>query len=562
MRLRTNLQLSAVLLVVVPLPLMLALRWAFGNVFGTDELDLALMAALMLVSVAAATVVVYHRFKVINRIRLLNAWTESVLAGNLDAKVTIPQGDDETARLARALETMVAHIKSSYADLHRTHLRYKQRAETNEQRAMASQMGAKHLSEALMRMKDSHVKTLNEERLKALEQVAKGVTHDFSEALTPIMATTDLLLARPELLGDQEKLLEHIRSIRKSAEQGRAVIRHLAGFFHQIPVSPGTVDVNRAVRIAIEQVESLWRTRQDSTVNRKSFQTKLGALPPIAGNEDDIREAVACLITNALEAMPDGGTATVVTRTAPSAVVIEVSDTGKGMEDNVKARATEPFFSTKGEPHNGMGLTLAASAARSHGGEIKLESEAGAGTKVTLTLPAKQTSAAGTVRLIATPPTIPEKLTVIVADDDRSTREVIAFAINSSGHRAVAVPDAEQCLAKMRDTRYDIAVIDYAMPGMRGDELASIIARTYPETAVIMLTGYGDIMAEQNEAPDFVDILLPKPISANELLTVLKKVPQVHWENKHRPKRITQIARPPQQPVPRHQAARTFTWEG
>jgi signal transduction histidine kinase/FixJ family two-component response regulator len=482
-----------------------------------------------------------------------------VLAGNLDAKVDIPPGDDEIARLARSLETMVAHIKSSYANLHHETVSYKQRAEMNEQRALASQMGAKHLSDALMRMKESQVKTVNEERLKALEQVAKGVTHDFSEALTPIMATTDLLLARPELLGDQEKLLEHIQSIRRSADQGRAVIRNLAGFFHQMPVSPNTVDVNRAVRIAIEQVESRWRTRQDAAAHRMSFRTQLGNLPPIAGNEDDIRDAVACLIANALEAMPDGGTATIVTRTAPSAAVIEVSDTGKGMPDDVKARAVEPFFSTKGGQHKGMGLTLAASTVRSHGGEIKVESDVATGTKVTLILPVREAQATGTARLIAVPPPVPEQLNVIVADDDRATREVIAFATNSSGHRAVAVPDGEQCLAKMRDARFDVAIIDYAMPGMRGDELAAIVARTYPETAVIMLTGFGDIMAEQNEVPGFVDILIPKPISANELLNVLKKAPQVHWENRHRPKRITQIARPPQH---QSRAEQTFKWEG
>lgn len=542
---------------------MLAFKWMFGSVFGSTKLDLAFMAALVLVGVGAATVVVCHNLKLLSRIRTLNAWVDSVLGGNLEAKVDLPAGDDEISRLARSLETMVSHIKASYANLHQEAISHKQRAEMNEQRATASQIGAKHLSDALMRLKESQNKTINEERFKALEQVAKGVTHDFSEALTPIMASTDLLLARPELMDDKEKLLEYVRSIRHSADQGRAVIRHLAGFFHQMPVAPATVDVNRAVRIAMEQVESAWRSRPESSLRHMLFRTHLGTVPPVSGNEDDVRTSVACLITNAIEAMPNGGTVTVATRTASQSVVVDVGDTGKGMPEEVKARSVEPFFSTKGSPHKGMGLTLAASTARSHGGDIHVESDPATGTRVTLSFPSHgaQTPAAAP-RLIERPPAVPEQLSVIVVDDDRATRDVIALATNAAGHRATAVSDADQCLARMRETVFDVAIVDFAMPGMRGDELAVIISRTYPDTAILMLTGFGDIMAEQNDVPEFVDIMIPKPISADELLAVLKKATLTHWENKHRTRRIAHIARPSHSHQRAAETEHSFKWEG
>lgn len=560
MRLQTSLQLSAVFPVVLPLTIILLLRWKFGFGSGSDALDITFMAVLALVGITMSAIIVSYNRRVLERMRLLNQWTDSVLAGNLDTKVAIPPGDDEISRLANALEKMLGDIKSSYSTLHQESLTYKQRAELNEQRASASQIGTKHLTEALARLKDSQTKTVNEERLKALEQVVRGVAHDVSEALTPIMATTDLLLTSPELADDKEKRTQHIQGIRQSAEQGREVIRHLAGFFHQIPVPQNNVDINHSLRDAIEQVESHWKTLPGNSARRVTLRTNMQIVPAVAGSEDDLREAFASIIANSFEAMPDGGTVTVVTRTAASNnVVIEINDTGKGMPEDVKLRAHEPFFSTKGASHKGMGLTRAAGTVRNHGGDIRIESEPGAGTRVTLSLPSRQVTP-GTERVISGPAANPRQMKVIIVDDDKATREIIAFVASTNGHTVAVAASAAECLDQMKSAAFDVAIVDLAMPDMRGDELAAVIARTYPLTAIVMLTGFGDIMKEEKNIPENIDILVPKPVSAKELLSVLEKAPKAHWEN--RQKRLqsatTAVAEERTQPG----KEQSFKWQG
>lgn len=555
MRLQTSLQLGAVFPVALPLALILLLRWRFGSLSGSNAFDGAFMAMVGLVGITMTAIITSYNRRIIDRIKMLNSWTESVLAGNLNHKADIPPGDDELTRLAQALERMLTDVKESYASLHHETASYKQRAEVHEQRATASQISTKHLTEALMRLKDSQARTLNEERLKALEQVVKGVAHDFSEALTPIMATTDLMLSRPELVDSREKLVEHVRAIRQSAEEGREVIRHLAGFFRHVPVTQDSVDINHAVCAASEQVESMWKSCVDKHGGRITLRTNLGIVPSVTGSEADIQDAIACLLINAYEAMPDGGSVSVTTRAEASAVVVEIGDTGKGMSDDVKQRAAEPFFSTKPPPHKGMGMTRAASTVRCHGGDIRVESEPGMGTRVSLAFPSREVPA--TAAQTMPPSGAPRHLNVIVVDDDRATREIIAFAASSSGHRVTVAANAEQCLEHMKQAPFDVAVVDLAMPGMRGDELATVVARTHPLTAVVMLTGFGDIMMEEKDIPDHVDILIPKPVSAKELLAVLEKAPRTHWENRQKnPKSSEADKEAPSQNEP------SFKWQG
>jgi signal transduction histidine kinase/FixJ family two-component response regulator len=543
MKLKTLLRLSAVFPLIPPLAVILLMRWRFGSLSAMNPPDIVVVALLCVTSIAMTGLVLSFNRRILERIERLNAWTESILAGKIDSKIPVPNSNDEVAHLARAFEKILGDIKESYATLHKEATAHKQLAELHEQRATASLIGTKHLSDALARLKNTQTKALTEERSKALEQIVRGVTHDISEALTPIMATAELLLARPELLDRKDALIEHIKGVRRSADQGREILRHLAGYFHQFPVSQNNVDMYYIVLSAIAQAKSEWLNQATQSSNRVTLRTNLDIVPSIAGNEADLRDGVVELLRNAFEAMPDGGAITVVTRATPSGAVVEIRDTGKGMQEEEKRRAQEPFFTTKGLPHRGMGLTRIASTVRSHGGDIRIESEPGAGTQITLTFPARH-AAANTEDIIETSPQASKDMDVIVVDDDTASRDVVAMVVSMNGHRVATAADANECLTQMRTKPFDIAILDLEMPGMRGDELAANIARDYPLTAIVMLTGMGNIMMEEGNIPEHVDFLVSKPVTSKELISVLQKAPQAH-NNSRKPRQ-----QDPVKPVP------------
>lgn len=523
MRMRTVLGLSAILPIILPLTIVLMFQWRFWGRWCTNPEDTSFMAILGLIGITMSAIIMSLNQRIIHRIDRLNAWTTSVLDGNINSKVAMQNPDDEVARLAQAVERILHDMKESYANLHKE-----------------SKAGAKLLTDAISQLKESQTKVVNEERLKALEQIVRGVAHDFSEALTPIMATTDLLIAQPALVDNKERLLDSIRGIRQSAGQGRESLEHLAGFFRvRPPVRQNNVDVNHTVRAAMEEADSQWRNRTDRPAVPITLGTILEVVPAVEGNEEDLREAIVNVLTNAFEAMPNGGKVTITTRADGPAVFIEIRDTGSGMEDDVRLRAQEPFFSTKKAPHKGMGLTRATSTVRSHGGNIRIESSPGTGTRITLSLPA-HTVSAESERVVGSPSSKPRQVSVIIADDDQATRDIIAFVVTKNGHRVVVTADAEQCLAKMRTTPFDVAIVDMGMPGMQGDELAAAIARSQPDTAVVMLTGFGHIMREENTIPEYVDILIPKPVTTNELLSVLERAPRVHLDNRRKRQRAVE----------------------
>lgn len=561
MNLRTSLRLSAVCPAVAALALALlaTFRWLFGCITGSDTLDFRIAVLIAAAAAAVSFAAFLKSRRLTDRIALLDKWADSIAIGNMETRTGHTDSDDELSRHARTLERMLSRIQGAYAMLQREAVQNRQRAEAQEQRAAASRIGQEHLSEALTRLKDTQDRSIGEERLKALEQVVRGVTHDFGEALTPIMATTDLLLTCPGIADNKTAYFQHIRGIQEASEKARETIRQLAAFFRRVPVPQNDVDINQVVREAIEQVEANWNREEGNRSDGVTLRTDLHDLPTITGGEADLRAAMFHLICNAFEASPGSGTVTVSTRPHESGILVEVSDAGKGMTDAVRSRAEEPFFSTKGSLHKGMGLTIAAGTIRSHGGDIAIESRPGEGTRVRVSLPCPRSTAS---HATAAPSMGLRQMSVIVVDDDAATREVVALTITMIGHEVVAVDSAAECLTRMQTASFDIAIVDLAMPDMRGDELAARIAHSYPLTAVVMLTGFGEIMLEENNIPDHVDILVAKPISFGQLASVLEKAPALHRQNrlKHRPSPSSAPSESRAAPDPR--AAPSFSWHG
>jgi two-component system NtrC family sensor kinase len=215
-----------------------------------------------------------------------------------------------------------------------------------------------------------------------LVQVANDVGHDIGNALSTIVGRSQLALAATK----DETLREDLTAILESARQGSQLTRQLQRYAQMRKEEFDPVDVSQLVVGIGDRVRSLWKDRPQTQQIHLVMEIQED-LPPILGNEADLHEALLCIVTNAVEAMSNEGTLTLRALAYPEEVSIVVEDTGPGMEMETLRRAKEAFFTTKGAPHEGLGLSVATGIALRHGGALELASTPGEVTAVSLHLP-------------------------------------------------------------------------------------------------------------------------------------------------------------------------------
>jgi CheY-like chemotaxis protein len=242
---------------------------------------------------------------------------------------------------------------------------------------------------------------------------------------------------------------------------------------------------------------------------RITYTLQDGLWPAVA-DAMQLEVAVLNLAVNARDAMPLGGTLSIVTANLPAGigpvgpadrsrqagdqVAISVTDTGEGMSETVRAAAFEPFFTTKQVGRGtGLGLSMVYGFARSTGGTAEIDSAPGRGTTVRLFLP-RSAVAAEPVPAAAPAPAAPmQALEVLLVDDDAAVRELCAETLRELGHSVTDVPSGQVALQTLRSgRRFDLALVDYAMPLMSGSELAGEITRDWPGLPILFMTGYAE----------------------------------------------------------------------
>ncbi|HWY76856.1 MAG TPA: response regulator, partial [Verrucomicrobiae bacterium] len=207
---------------------------------------------------------------------------------------------------------------------------------------------------------------------------------------------------------------------------------------------------------------------------------------------------------------------------------VEVSDTGVGMDADTRKHCIEPFFTTKNEQGaKGLGMSLVFGVAQRHGGRIEIDSDLGEGTTVRLVFPAYKSA------LPEAAPVAPEEplpaLRMLCVDDEPSVLDVVGLLLTSKGHHVETAGHGERGLEIFRKAvairePFDLVVTDLAMPRMDGRELARAIKLESPQTPIIMITGWGDIMKAEHTQPENIDAVLSKPPDAKELFDTVRKL--------------------------------------
>ncbi len=408
-----------------------------------------------------------------------------------------------SSRLSRPVETLEVVSAENFAQ--------RERAEAAlEMTSDELRVRNADLLAALAELKSTQQQIIQQERLRALGQMASGIAHDFNNALVPILGFCELLQLSPDILADKKKSATYLETIRIAAQDAASVVGRLREFYraneeHE-KFSP--VDLSKLVEQAINLTKPKWKDQAQAAGATVRVVPELSTVPPIAGEEPALRELLTNLIFNAVDAMPDGGIITIRTRRDGGRVVLEVADTGTGMSEEVRRRCLEPFFSTKGERGTGLGLSMVFGIVQRHGGEIDIRSAVGKGTTFVITFPPQ---AAGEVASKdAATPLANRALNVLVVDDEELVRDLLTAALTKDGHHVELAEQGVDGLRRFMAGKFDLVVTDKAMPGMSGDQMATAIKQVSPKTPIILLTGFGQFL-DKEKIPN-VDVLASKPI--------------------------------------------------
>ncbi|HZF01390.1 MAG TPA: PAS domain S-box protein [Methylomirabilota bacterium] len=394
------------------------------------------------------------------------------------------------------------------------------------------------LQTAYNELRQSQQTIMQQERLKALGQMASGVAHDINNALSPIVGFADLIGQTEQNLSPLAK--KHLNYIKTAGEDVAHIVERLREFYRPRDDREllAMLNLNSVVEQAVGMTRPRWRDIPQSHGVMVELGTDLDSnAPDFAGIETEIRECLTNLILNAVDAMPSGGVITIRTHMADAGVsnranvseyvLLEVKDTGVGMDEKTRRRCLEPFFSTKGKRGTGLGLAMVYGVVERHEGQIEIDSEPGKGTTVRLIFPVYKLEPS--TAFIHQDDVPPGPFRILCVDDEPPVRELVREMLERDGHTIVSADGGQAGIETFRAAqnngqRFDAVITDLGMPYVDGREVAAAVKRESPDTPVIMLTGWGAFMKGDNATPVHVDGILSKPPRIRELRAMLRKV--------------------------------------
>jgi len=352
-----------------------------------------------------------------------------------------------------------------------------------------------------------------------------GIAHDFNNLLTSIIGNIELVEAR--LGKHDERAHRLLTAASAAAERGASLTAQLLAFSRQQRMHLEPVDLNRVITDMVPLLHSSVGATISIEVNPAMD------LWPALVDAAQIELVLLNLTINSRDAMPDGGVITISTGNVtlgptqqpeePQAgdyVVVSVTDTGGGIAADIIDRVFDPFFTTKEVGRgSGLGLSQVLGVAQQLGGSVRIASEPGAGTIVTMFLPRAGSIAGENARTLADRAAAPIERPVggiLLVDDDPDVRAVAAAMLREAGHTVIEAGSGGAALEHLDDeaSHIDLLIADLAMPGMNGFELARAARQERPDLPILFVTGFADMAQSEKSAHGTV---LQKPFRADEL---------------------------------------------
>jgi CheY-like chemotaxis protein len=339
--------------------------------------------------------------------------------------------------------------------------------------------------------------------MEAIGRLAGGVAHDFNNLLTVIKGYAGLLLSLQADESNQQS--KDIEQIMQAAEQAATLTRQLLAFSRQQPLQPKIINLNQVMAYLEKMLRRLIGEDIDLTT------TLADELGQVKADPGQIEQVIMNLVVNARDAMPQGGKLTVETANVeldesytrhyvdvmPGAyVMLAVSDTGQGMNEETQSHIFEPFFTTKAPGHGtGLGLATVHGIVKQSNGHIWVYSEPGQGTVFKIYLPRVQNPLELAQPDMPSTASLEGKETILLVEDNEMVRQLVRQVLDKNGYRVLVAHNGEAAIqvCKQDETLIHLLVTDVIMPGgMNGYEVAKLLTSFYPAMKVLYMSGYAD----------------------------------------------------------------------
>jgi signal transduction histidine kinase/CheY-like chemotaxis protein len=415
-----------------------------------------------------------------------------------------------------------------------TYRTYLRNVETSAAQAAQAEKHVKELSHYIAEQDRIREQFSQMEKLSALGELASGVAHDFNNTLAGILGRAQLL----QRTNDPEKVKRGLDIIIKTAEDGAKTVKRIQDFARQRrDRNFELVSIDQILMDTSEITRPRWKTCAEASNIHITLDVQAGSNAMVMGDDSELREVLVNMVFNAIDAMPEGGTLSLTTRTVDESVIIEVIDTGVGMYPEVRSRIFDPFFTTKGKAGLGLGLAVSFGIIRRHSGNIEVESQYGKGTEFRITLPLARIAekTIDEVRreapVIATatpsaglPPPEHTQTRLLVVDDEDFVRDLLGEILEAEHCEVFLAESGSEALLLFSEIEFDGVFTDVGMPGMSGWELAREIRERNAQIPIAVITGWGEAVGSNEQEAAGVNWVVAKPFTADRIGELVQEI--------------------------------------
>jgi signal transduction histidine kinase len=416
----------------------------------------------------------------------------------------------EPLELAAAINALI-RIRRAEDSLRALNASLEQRI---EDRVQDLEVANARLKEEIAQRQRAEAALVQAQKMEAVGQLTGGLAHDFNNLLTAVVGNLDLIRSR----STDPRITRHADHAFKAAERGSKLTAQLLAFSRTQKLATSAVDVNALI-------EGMHDFLQQTLGPSIAIETDLAPeLPPALADSNQLELAILNLSINARDAMEVGGTlkiSTAVDRSNERRVLISVADSGTGMPAHVAARAFDPFFTTK-PPGKGTGLGLSQvyGIVRQLGGDVAIDTAPGKGTCIQISLLRART-APKPEHDSSTQSTQGHAENLMIVDDDPDVREMMVGFLSDLGYRITQASDGPTALDILKNFRPELLILDFAMPGINGAEIAAAAREANRSLKILFVSGFADTDALEEAAGEIA--LLHKPFRPAELAAAVRK---------------------------------------
>ena len=383
------------------------------------------------------------------------------------------------------------------------------------------------ITDDITEKKKLEIQLLQSAKMSAVGQLAAGVAHEFNNVLSGIVGYTSLAMSRDNV----DKIREDLDVVDKASNRAIEVVRKLLAFSRQKDEKYTLSNIDEVIDDSLSLV--------NNTLNKEGVKIikHFGKTPPVKVNQNEIQQVVLNMIINAKHAIDENKQLTsedkvigVTTEAVDGFVKMDISDTGVGIPRENIPKIFEPFFTTKDrnskEPGTGLGLPITYAIIERHGGSIDVDSEMGKGTTFTIWIPFDQPFTNGNVpHVIDVDQKVQiesaRKANILVVDDELYIGDLIRDSLKDQGHNVTVLHSGEEAIEKFKEHHYDIAFIDYMLPGCTGLDVIKSIRGYNPHTALVLITGSVNSTVAEAAVSEGATSFLQKPFTFDQIRNVV-----------------------------------------